>query len=1106
LYAESIATANLDVVHEEQRFQLGGIPSVRKSLLATATLLASSGSAFAADLGPPVYAPPPAFTWAGLYIGGQIGYQWGNLYGTTYQTGTGDQSADGGIGGAHLGYNWQVSQFVFGLEGDLEGSNYQGSAFNQLTYTLENPQIPTESAQIPLEGSLRGRVGIAFDRMLLYATGGAEFASVATSISLSTPFQGTPGAGFDSHTTTRLGWTVGGGIEYAYDNNWSVRAEYRHTDLGSYNFLGINTIHPTDNRAEVGFSYKFNFAPPPTPVVASPPLQSWPNTKAGERDGGNTAMAQAATPSQDQTVTLPPAAAAGQPAITTPSQDQTVTLPPAAAAGHPAMAQAATPSEDQTVTLAPAAAAGQPIALPTVEVVATTPVGTGLDTTKVPSEVQSISGTDIEQMYQNELSNALNLRMPGVSVTDEIGSPLVNSVDYRGETASPVPGMTQGLAVYQNGVRINESYGDVVNWDVLPTIAVDSTQIVSGDPIFGLNALAGAVVINMKNGFTWQGTEFDTRFGSDFRRQASLQYGYTTGNWASYFAAEAIADNGFRYFGQTSVWRSYGDIGYRAEGNEAHVSVTLAEDLLGVAGTTPLALEQQNPWAVFTTPQSTHNSIGMIELTDKSNITSNLQLNGNVYFRDYNQSHVDGNISDFYHCGMAVFCNSGVPTGVPDPTNPSTVPVGTPAGEDDDNWTSTRSAGATLQLTDTDKILGHNNNFTAGVSDDHGWTHFEGASYMGTLPPDFVVQSYGIAINDPGDDISPVDELSQNNYLGVYVLDAFDLTDQLTVTAGARYNNAQINLQDQTGEHPFLNTDNNYQRINPVAGATFKISPNVSVYGSYSEANRAPTPLELGCSSPSTPCQIDNFLVADPPLQQVVARTVEAGFKGNADIAAGHLDWTASLYRTENQNDIMVEFSQLIGIGYYANAGNTLRQGVDLAATYKTDNWSAYASYSHIQAIFLTPVGISSPNNPYSNANGVEQVLPGDNIPGIPQNKFKIGFDYTVLPHWTVGADFIYNSSRYYFGDEINALPPVPGFYQLNLHTSYQINKTFQIYGLIENVTDHRYATYGTLYETDSTLNAVTGAAVPGLFNSTDPRSVTIAAPLVAYVGMKITF
>jgi iron complex outermembrane recepter protein len=293
---------------------------------------------------------------------------------------------------------------------------------------------------------------------------------------------------------------------------------------------------------------------------------------------------------------------------------------------------------------------------------------------------------------------------------------------------------------------------------------------------------------------------------------------------------------------------------------------------------------------------------------------------------------------------------------------------------------------------------------------------------------------------------------------------------------------------------------------NPVAGATFKISPNVSVYASYSEANRAPTPLELGCSSSATPCQIDNFLVADPPLKQVVARTVEAGYKGNADIAAGHLDWTASLYRTENQNDIMVEYSQINGIGYYANAGNTLRQGVDLAATYKTDKWSVSASYSHIQAIFLTPVGLSSPNNPFANANGVEQVEPGDNIPGIPQNKFKIGFDYTVLPHWTVGADFIYNSSRYYFGDEINALPPVPGFYQLNLRTAYQINKTFQIYGLIDNVTDHRYATFGTLYPTASTLNAVTGAAVPGLFNSTDPRAVTLAAPLVAYVGFKITF
>jgi iron complex outermembrane receptor protein len=799
----------------------------------------------------------------------------------------------------------------------------------------------------------------------------------------------------------------------------------------------------------------------------------------------------------------------------------------------PSGTQAAASGGAQGVILTPAAAAAGATggALPTVEVVATTPLGTGLDITKVPSQVETVTSSEIEETYQNEITEVMDRRTPGVSVTDEIGSPLVNSLDYRGESASPIPGTTEGLAVYQNGVRINESYGDVVNWDSFPTIAVDNSEIVSGNPIFGLNALGGAVVLNLKSGFTWQGTEFDSRFGSYLRRQASLQYGTVIGNWAYYAAAETIHDDGYRYYGGTHINRGYADIGYRAEGNEVHLSLTAAQTMLGVAGTTPLDLAEVDPPAVFTTPQTTENTTGMIELQDKSAITPNLQFNGDAYVRSFAQSHVDGNISDYYYCGGGTgFCVSGdntpanptPPMPVPGTTSPlypqftaaasnTGQPDGQPAGEIDRNWTSSKSVGATVQLTDTDAILGHNNNFTIGVSDDQGWSHFEGNSELATLPPDLVNVGYGLYINNPADDISPVDSLTQNNYLGVYALDAFDVTDRLTITGGARYNNAQINIQDQTGEHPALDSDNNFQRINPIGGATFKLTPNVSVYGSYSEANRAPTPLELGCSSPITPCQIDNFLVADPPLQQVVARTFEAGIRGYDDITAivpGRLTWSASAYRTTNSNDIQVEYSQLVGIGYYANAGTTLRQGVDLSATYTADRWSAYLNYSYIQATFQSYVQLASANNPNANCGGVagvECIVPGDNLPGIPRNRVKAGIDYIVLPHWTVGADFVYNSSRYYYGDEINSLPPVPGFYSINLRTAYQIDKNIQIYGIIQNVTNNQYYTYGTLYPTSSTVNQLTGASA-GLFASNDPRAVTIAAPISAYIGAKITF
>jgi iron complex outermembrane receptor protein len=417
-------------------------------------------------------------------------------------------------------------------------------------------------------------------------------------------------------------------------------------------------------------------------------------------------------------------------------------------------------------------------------------------------------------------------------------------------------------------------------------------------------------------------------------------------------------------------------------------------------------------------------------------------------------------------------------------------------------------------LTDIDKILGHNNTITAGVSVDHGWTHFTGSSTLATLPPDFVVPWSDETIDEPVYDVSPANLDAQNTYVGVYVLDTFDITDRLSIHAGARFNDAQIELTDLTGTNPNLNANDNFNRINPVVGATFKITPDIAAYASYSEANRAPTPLELGCSSPTQPCMIDNFLVADPPLQQIVARTVEAGFKGSNAIGGpipGRLDWSIAGYRTENQNDIYsVPSQQVIGFGYYVNAGDTLRQGVDLGATYTTDKWDAYANYSYIEAIFLTPVQLASPNNPNDNCtdsagDSVECVVPGDNLPGIPRHKFKIGFDYEVLPNWKVGADVVYRSSQYYFGDEINSLPPISGFATLNLRTSYQINKNVQIFGLINNALDYRGATYGTLWETDSSTNQNTGLCTTGLFCSADPRAITIAPPLEACIGVKVT-
>jgi outer membrane immunogenic protein len=239
---------------------------VRSFLLSSVALVAIAGSAIAADLpartAPPVFTPPPipVFTWTGLYVGGQVGYSFGRDIGTTvigaprgnFGTATNVIHPNGIIGGAHAGYNYQFGgNFVAGLEGDIEGSSDSASS---------GAFFGSYKVQSPVKASIRGRVGFAVDRTLFYATGGAAFATFRDSYATG-----------DSTSPSAVGYTVGGGIEYAISNNWSVRGEYRFSSFGSFTDtlpIAGTTVSHKDNtsQAELGFSYKF--AEPVTPVVA----------------------------------------------------------------------------------------------------------------------------------------------------------------------------------------------------------------------------------------------------------------------------------------------------------------------------------------------------------------------------------------------------------------------------------------------------------------------------------------------------------------------------------------------------------------------------------------------------------------------------------------------------------------------------------------------------------------------------------------------------------------------------------------------------------------------------------------------------------------------
>jgi iron complex outermembrane receptor protein len=732
-----------------------------------------------------------------------------------------------------------------------------------------------------------------------------------------------------------------------------------------------------------------------------------------------------------------------------------------------------------------------------------------IDRDKVPANVQTLSAADFDHATAPGLLDAMSRSLPGVSLGDQTGNEFQRDLNYRGFTASPVIGTPQGLAVYQNGVRINEVFGDVVNWDFIPENAINRMTLMPSNPVYGLNAVGGALSIDMKNGFTYQGVESELRGGSFGRRAASVQAGGQAGNLSGYLTADAINDNGWRqYYSSSQLRRIYGDIGARGDQTEFHVTFTGASNNFGAAVATPIELLNRN-WAnVYTVPQTTQNQLAFLTASAGWNPSDTLSFQGNFYYRGFWQRHVDAN-------GTAAQ-NSGCPDPsflcFPDLNGNLTNLVGlngrpVPAtgvlansvlGEIDRTSTAANGFGGSLQAATTAKVLGHDNHLVVGSSVDNGRVEFGTTSELGTINADQFpfVQGVGIYINQPSGDVAPAGLLAKTLYTGVYATDTFDVTSRLSVTFGGRFNIAQIGLRDTLGNNDALNGDHSYSRFNPVIGATFKITPNVTAYAGYSEANRAPTPLELGCSDPLRPCLLDVALVGDPPLKQVVAHTYEAGLRGHFGDTKGLLTWNFGVFHAENTDDIINVASPLPGHQYFQNGGNTLRQGIEAGLSYKLGRWNAYANYTFVDAIFLSPLTLSSPNNPFADANGKIFVAPGNHIPAVPDHRFKAGAEYGITDAWKLGADVNVIGSQYLVGDESNQNPKVPAYWVANLHSSYQVSKNVELFGLVRNLFNQHYYARGTFFQT---------SLFPYL-NLTDPRTFVPGAPLAVYAGIRGSF
>jgi outer membrane receptor protein involved in Fe transport len=479
------------------------------------------------------------------------------------------------------------------------------------------------------------------------------------------------------------------------------------------------------------------------------------------------------------------------------------------------------------------------------------------------------------------------------------------------------------------------------------------------------------------------------------------------------------------------------------------------------------------------------------------------ELSGNMYFRRNKIRTHNGDGSEFEECSVpntGLLCEESITGGeeiLEDIYgNQIVADDAFEGGTINTSETRQHSFGFSLQTAFDYHLFDHDNYFLVGSSFDRGEVKYKADTELGALTYNRGVDPSGTLLED-----SRVRLDTKTDTYSFYLTDTFSVTDKLDVTVSARYNHTRIVMDDKYGTE--LNGTHTFDRINPAAGLTYAFMPELTVYGNYSEATRVPTPMELSCADPDAPCKLPNAFVADPPLDQVVATTWEAGFRGQFDnLLDGSLNWNVGYFHTINDDDIIFKSTSAgaTNAGYFDNIGKTRRQGFEVGlSTNLFERWRMSTNYSYIDAEYRTAFKSNSPSNPGRDVNGDIQVKRGDDIPGIPNHLFKFATDFDVLTQWTIGMDMIYNGSQYLRGDEANLNSKLGDYMVFNLNTEYRVNDHFTIFGKLDNVFDRRYKNFGAYGEIGDVL---AGIGIPA---NDEARFVGIGAPRAGWVGIRLS-
>ena len=726
--------------------------------------------------------------------------------------------------------------------------------------------------------------------------------------------------------------------------------------------------------------------------------------------------------------------------------------------------------------------------LEVIEVVGTTPLGNALDTDRVAANVQTASGAELREQGALDLADFMRRSMASVFVNEAQSNPLQPDVQYRGFVGSPLLGLPQGLAIYQDGVRVNEPFGDTVSWALIPESAIDSIYVVPGsNPLFGLNALGGAIAVRTKDGFASGGSRAELTTGSFARVGVQAETGGAFSDDLGYFVtASLLEEDGWRDHSPTDAQQIFAKLTSLGERSRVDVSLTRVDtDLVG-NGAAPENLLELDREAIFTWPDHTWNTLTMLNVSGEQNMSSNVTLRGNLYVRASDIDTLNGDDSDFAECEAAagficeaeeiVLDDDGLPIAAAAELIGAAV-----------NRTSTEQDGSgfSLQADLTGDLAGRENRFTIGAAHDVADVEFGASTELGALDATRQAVGGGVFV---GEAFTGLETSTTNT--GFYLSNTFTFGERTALTVSGRYNRTHVVLEDQLADD--LDGDHTFRRFNPAVGLTIGTKA-LAFYAGYSEANRTPSPVELTCADEDDPCRLPNAFIADPPLEQVVANTFEGGVRGEWD--GGR--WHAGVFRTTNDDDILfISAGALTNEGFFDNVGTTRRDGLEanLAGTAgERLTWSL--DYTYLDATFRENFAVMSANHPEA-VDGEIVVESGDRLPLIPEQLLKAGVRFAISDALTFGADVLASSGAYFRGDEGNLLDQLDGYSLLNVRAEYRFGERASVFASIDNLLDERYETFGLFGEADDVLGD----------EFDEPFFVGPGAPRAAWVGVRVEF